>query len=80
MVWDESNLVIQRENARIITEATLLNHAVHGILSDETRKLFYKNIEKLNFDLRMIGVENEDENEDTPNGLPRLTPESVNRR
>lgn len=45
---DESNLVIERENTRIVTEATLLQLAVSSILSDKGRTAFRKEINKLN--------------------------------
>lgn len=52
MVWDESNLVIERLNGATVTEANLLQHAVHGILSKKSRSHFQKMIKALNVETR----------------------------
>lgn len=48
MVWDESNLVIERVNGATVTEANLLQQAVHGVLSKQSRGHFKKMVEALN--------------------------------
>jgi hypothetical protein len=48
MLWDESNLVIERQNNAIVTEAELLQNAVMGILSKKARKSFSNLIKRLN--------------------------------
>jgi hypothetical protein len=45
---DEANLIVERENARIATEAFLIQMAVAGILSQEAREAFTKRLEDLN--------------------------------
>lgn len=45
---DESNLVIERANNRIITEAQLAQLAVASILSAKARKAFTENVNRLN--------------------------------
>lgn len=52
MLWDESNLVIERLNGATVTEANLLQHAVHGILSKQSRGHFQKIIRSLNVETR----------------------------
>lgn len=46
-VYDESNMIVERENARIATEATLLQQAVASILSTKARGEFKKRIDGL---------------------------------
>lgn len=52
MLWDEHNIVIERLNSATITEANLLQHAVHGILSKKSREHFSKIIKSLNVETR----------------------------
>lgn len=66
MLWDESNLVIERLNAATVTEANLLQHAVHGILSKKSRSHFSKMIKSLNVETRPF---------DDEQPLERLLPE-----
>lgn len=47
MLIDEANLVIERANLATVLEANLLQQAIHGFLSDESRKLFKKLIDGL---------------------------------
>lgn len=47
-LYDEANLVIERDNNRIITEAQLAQTAVAGILSEKARSAFTKHIKSLN--------------------------------
>ena len=44
---DESALIIERVNGAMITQANLLQYAVHGILSEPSRKAFNKMINNL---------------------------------
>lgn len=48
MVEDEANLVVERLNGMEITRATLLQQAVHGILSKSARTNFDNQIRSLN--------------------------------
>lgn len=73
MLMDESNLVIERQNGAIVTEANLLQMAVHGVLSKSARDSFAKSLKKLNVETRLLNDETEDP--DTENGLPRLLPQ-----
>lgn len=52
MLWDESNLVIERVNGAIVTEANLLKFAVHGILSKDARRHFDKMTKTLNVEAK----------------------------
>lgn len=61
MVWDESNLVVERVNGQIITEANLLKAAIHGVLSKESRNLFDKMVGSLNIEVRPFS-----DDEDSP--------------
>lgn len=61
MVHDEAILVEERVNARIITEAQLLQNAVMGILSKGTRAEFAKMVKKLNVVTVPFDVEEEPE-------------------
>lgn len=51
---DEAGFIVTRENARIVTEANLLQQAVAGILSKEGRTAFKKQLEALNVDSKPI--------------------------
>ena len=58
MVYDESNLIIERQNSRIATEVLLLQQAVNGLLSKEGRKQFTKTLKTLNVEtgpIRPVG-------------------------
>lgn len=55
MLWDEHNIVIERLNSITITEANLLQHAVHGILSKKSREHFGKMIKSMNVETRPFG-------------------------
>lgn len=48
MLYDEANLVTERDNAKIITEAQLIQHAVLGVLSKGHRTAFDKMVKSLN--------------------------------
>lgn len=48
MLYDESNIVIERINGRIITEAQLVQMAAGSIMSKGTRKQFSKTVKELN--------------------------------
>ena len=50
MVWDEAELVVERENRRIATEATFTNLAVSAVISAKSGKQFEKQIKKLTGD------------------------------
>ena len=67
MLWDESNLVIERLNGATVTEANLLQHAIGSILSKKSRTEFQKMIRNLNVETRLI-----DDEDSTPQ---RLLPE-----
>lgn len=67
---DESSLVIERVNNAIVTDANLLQSAVHGILSKKAREDFTKIMRSLNVETRLIGSE-----EETGGGPPRLLPQ-----
>ncbi len=47
-LYDEANLVVERENSRIVTEAQLAQMGVSGILSGKARSAFTKLIKSLN--------------------------------
>ena len=47
-LYDEANLVIERDNNRIVTEAQLAQMGVAGILSAKSRAAFTKQIKSLN--------------------------------
>tara|TARA_Y100001963_G_C6500434_1_gene317610 strand:- start:115 stop:309 length:195 start_codon:yes stop_codon:yes gene_type:complete len=47
-VFDEANMIVERENSRIITDAQLIQLAVAGILSQKARTAFTKQIKALN--------------------------------
>lgn len=57
MLNDESNLVVERLNGAIVTEANLLQHAVHGILSKKSRELHAKMLKEINVETRPYTVE-----------------------
>lgn len=44
---DEAALITERVNGAMITEANLLQYAVHGVLSEKSRKVFNSLIAKL---------------------------------
>lgn len=66
MLHDEAAMIIERDNARIVTEAQLIQYAIGSILSKDSRKHFDKMIRQIN----VIAVPFDDEKE-----LPRLLPE-----
>jgi hypothetical protein len=57
MLWDESNLVIERVNGRIVTEASLLQFAVNSILCKKSRTEFSKMIQSLNVETRPFDID-----------------------
>jgi hypothetical protein len=71
MLSDESILVIERANSAIVTEANLLQQAIHGILSKKAREEFAKSMRKLNVESRLL---NDGSGEETSGGPPRLLP------
>ena len=48
MVWDECQLVVERQNRAHATEATLVQLAVSSILSKDGAKEFRKTLKRLN--------------------------------
>lgn len=48
MVWDEANLIIERENGRMITEANLIRLAISANLGKDGDRQFQKAIKPLN--------------------------------
>lgn len=71
MLMDETNLVIERVNGATVTEANLLQQAVHGILSKKARDEFSKMIRSLNVETRPF----DGENDEAEGSLPRLLPQ-----
>lgn len=58
MVYDESNLIIERQNSKIATEVLLLQQAVNALLSKGGRKQFTKTLKTLNVEtgpIRPVG-------------------------
>lgn len=51
-LYDEANLVIERENNRITTEATLVQLAVGSLISDKARKAFTARQKELNITVK----------------------------
>lgn len=47
IVWDEAELVVERLNGRIATEAVLTQMAVSSVLSEKAGKQFNKMVKKL---------------------------------
>jgi len=47
-IFDEANLVVERENNRLVTQAQLAQHGTAGILSSKARKAFTEMIKSLN--------------------------------
>lgn len=47
-LYDEANLVTERVNSLVITEAQLAQHGVSAILSAKARKAFTEMVKKLN--------------------------------
>lgn len=47
MLHDEAAIVSERENNKIVTEAQLLQLAVHSILAKEARKAFSKTVKSI---------------------------------
>lgn len=54
MVWDESNMIKERQNALEITRATLLQKAVASILSSKAGTDFSKTIAGLNIETKPL--------------------------
>lgn len=52
MLWDESNLVTERLNSQQVTNTTLLQSAVHSILSKKAATELKKSIGSLNIETR----------------------------
>lgn len=53
-VYDEANLVTEREANRVTTEATLMQIIVQGILSQKSRAEFTKRIKSLSIEVKPI--------------------------
>jgi hypothetical protein len=53
-VFDEANIVTERENARIVTEAQLVQMAASGIVSAKGGKQFGKMLKKLQFETEPV--------------------------
>ena len=51
MLYDESQIVIERINGQTITEATLIQTAVSSIISKGGRKQFSKLVKSLNVEV-----------------------------
>lgn len=51
-LYDECNLVIERENNRMTTEANLFQLAVAGLISKKSRKAFTEEQKRLNISVR----------------------------
>lgn len=47
-VYDEANFITERQNARMSTEALLLQQAVGALLEKKVRKQFTKTLKSLN--------------------------------
>lgn len=47
-LYDENNLIIERVNGQIVTEAQLAQHGVGAILSTKARKAFAEMTKRLN--------------------------------
>lgn len=47
-LYDEASLVEERENGRIITDAQLIQTAVHSLMSKDARRQFSKMLKTLN--------------------------------
>lgn len=54
MLDDESNLIVERENGRIVTEAQTLQLGMAGILSPKAVKAFTDRIKELNVQVKPI--------------------------
>jgi hypothetical protein len=54
MLDDESNLIVERENGRIVTEAQTLQLGIAGILSPKPGKAFTERIKELNVQVKPI--------------------------
>ena len=54
MLDDEHNLIVERENGRIITEAQTLQLGMAGILSPKAVKAFTDRIKELNVQVKTI--------------------------
>lgn len=48
-LFDEANLVRERENNTLITQAQLAQHSIYGLLSKQSRTAFTKMVKSLNF-------------------------------
>lgn len=48
MVWDEANLVTERENARVVTEVSLIRLAISANLGKDGDRQYQKAIKALN--------------------------------
>lgn len=57
MLWDESSLVIERENGAMVTQANLLQQAIHSVLSKKARESFQKSLRLLNVEARLLDHE-----------------------
>lgn len=73
MLFDESSIVIERVNGATVTEANLLQQAVHGILSKKAREEFSRSIRSLN--VKTVVIERGEDRETTGGDLPRLLPQ-----
>lgn len=51
-LYDECNLVIERENNRMTTEAQLIQLAIGSVLSNKARKAFVEEQKRLNISVK----------------------------
>lgn len=54
MLDDEHNLIVERENGRIVTESQTLQTGIAGILSPKARKDFTERLKDLNVQVKPI--------------------------
>lgn len=54
MLEDESNLIIERENGRIISESQTLVLGIGGMLSKESAKAFTDRLKQLNVQIKPV--------------------------
>lgn len=54
MLDDESSLIVERENGRIVTEAQTLQLGMAGILSPKAVKAFTERVKKLNVQVKPV--------------------------
>lgn len=59
MLEEEALLVIERQNAMVVTETTLLQMAVASILEKKAGKALDKRLKKLSIEVQPRSIENE---------------------